>query len=171
MIIGILSDSHRKVDLAKACIEKLKKSGAEILLHAGDIVEEKTLKLLKKSGLPYKAVLGNNDNHLKHLVSKYDLHFEPYSFKYKNLEIKMMHHPFYLTPDADLIIYGHTHYFEASSNNGKLFINPGEVCARKGPLCECVLLHVKTSKWKVTHFTCKPEKLNWKSQTYTYERT
>lgn len=171
MIIGLLSDSHRKIDLAKACIEKLKEHGAELLLHAGDIVEEKTLKLLEKSGLPYKVVLGNNDDHLKPLVSKYDLHFEPYSFIYKDLDIKMMHRPFYLTPDADLIVYGHTHHFEASVSGKRLFINPGEVCARKKPLCECTLLHVKPSKWKITHFSCKPEKLIWKSQTYTYERT
>lgn len=167
MKIGLLSDSHRKVDLAKFCIDTLKENGAELLIHAGDIVEEDTLKLLAKSGLEYRAVLGNNDMHLHHLASKYNLYPEPYNFIYKALHVKLMHHPFYLTPDADLVVYGHTHYYEASPHGKRLFINPGEVCARKKPLCECALLHVKTQSWDIIRFTCKPEKRNWKIQKIT----
>jgi len=167
MKIGLLSDSHRKVDLAKFCIDTLKKNGAQLLLHAGDIVEEETLELLAKSTLDYKAVLGNNDMHLRGLMDKYELYPEPFNFIYKALHIKIMHHPYYLTPDADLIVYGHTHYYEASVNGKRLFINPGEVCARKKPLCECALLHVKSQSWKITRFMCKPKERIWKTQTIT----
>ncbi len=170
MKIGILSDSHAKVDLADFCIQKLKSEGAEFLIHGGDIVKEETLKLLKKSSLPYKAVLGNNDNGLTHLRDKYDLHKEPYYFKIDKLKVKLMHHPYFLKPDADLIVNGHTHYYEAKLTKKAFYINPGEVCARKKNLCECALLEVKNSKYKVYRYTCKPEKLKWKEEIAEFKR-
>jgi len=167
--LGVLSDSHRRSDLAKFCIDTLIENGAEFLLHAGDIVEEKTLKLLEKCGVPYKAVLGNNDMHLHNLADTYALVQEPHSFTHKGLHVKLMHHPFYLTQEgADLVVYGHTHFFEASLNNGTFFLNPGEVCARKKEACECALLHVNTPRWDVTRFTCKPDKRVWKKEYWAF---
>ncbi len=164
MKIGILSDSHARVDLAEFCIKKLKKEGAEFLIHAGDIVKEDTLKLLEESSLPYRAILGNNDYHLVHVKDKYSLFNEPYYFKIKDLHVKLMHHPLYLSPDADIIINGHTHHYKAQLTKKAFYINPGEVCARKKDLCECALLHVKKTKYVVKRFTCKPKKLKWKKQ-------
>ena len=171
MIIGILSDSHKRVDLARKCIEKLCEFKVELLLHAGDIEEEKTLKLLKKSGVPYVAVLGNNDYALHHLTDKYNLFHEPHFFKHKNLTIKMMHHPFYLTPDANLVVFGHTHRFYSSFNKNTLFINPGEVCARKEPIFECALVKMEEQACSVTHLYSKVNEVDWTSETIRYERT
>ncbi len=168
--IGILSDSHSKLDLARFCIEKLKKEGASFLIHAGDIVLEDTLKLLKKSSLPYKAILGNNDKHLSHLGDKYELFSEPYYFKIENIKVKLMHHPYFLEPDADLIINGHTHYYEAKLTKKAFYINPGEVCARKKNLCECALLDVKKTRYLIKRFTCKPQKLKWKEEQEEFRR-
>ncbi len=170
MRIGIISDSHARVDLAKFCIKKLKNEGAEFLIHAGDIVKEDTLKLLKKSSLPYKAVLGNNDNKLRHLKDEYELFKEPHYFKLNELKIKLMHHPLYLKADADLIVYGHTHYFEAKRTKKSFFINSGEVCARKKNLCECALLIVKGDSYKVKRFICKPDKLKWKEEIKEFKK-
>ncbi len=170
MKIGILSDSHAKVDLANFCINKLKDEGAKYLIHAGDIVKEETLKLLKKSGLPYTAILGNNDNRLTHLTDKYELFSEPHYFKIKDIKVKLMHHPLYLKPDADLIVNGHTHYYEAKLTKKAFYINPGEVCARKKNLCECALLDVKKSSFTVHRYTCKPEKLKWKEEVQVFKK-
>ncbi len=170
MKIGILSDSHAKVDLAKFCIDKLKKEGAEVLIHAGDIVKEETLKLLEKSDIPYEAVLGNNDDKLRHLKDKYNLHKEPYYFNIKKLSVKLMHHPHFLKPDVDLVVFGHTHYYEAKMTKKSFFFNPGEVCARKKNLCECALLDINKKKIVVRRFTCRPEKLKWKKEVEEFER-
>ena len=161
MKIGVFSDTHRKVDLAKFVIKTLKKEGAEFLIHAGDIVEKEVLELLKKSKLPYRAVMGNNDVHLITHIDTYHLHQEPYYFNIDTLRVKLMHHPFYLNPDADLVIYGHTHHFSVEYLNQTLFLNPGEVCARKKNLCECVLLEGEPSLWELKRFTCKPDKKKW----------
>lgn len=169
MKIGVISDSHSRVDLAEFCIKKLKQEGAKFLIHAGDIVKEDTLKLLKKSSLPYKAVLGNNDSNLANLTNKYELFTEPYYFKIKSLSVKLMHHPYYFEPDVDLIVYGHTHYFEAKKRKKAFYLNSGEVCARKKNLCECALLDIGKSQWIVKKFFCKPEKLKWSKEIFTYE--
>ncbi|MDY0234220.1 MAG: metallophosphoesterase family protein, partial [Sulfurimonas sp.] len=63
MKIGIISDTHSKVKMAKNAINLLIESGAEFIIHAGDIVERETLELLKNSKVPYIAVYGNNDAH------------------------------------------------------------------------------------------------------------
>ena len=63
--IGVISDSHHRSDIAKSAIDYLKEKGVDLLLHAGDIVEISTLKDMRDSGIPYKAVLGNNDSFLK----------------------------------------------------------------------------------------------------------
>ncbi|MGB2553937.1 metallophosphoesterase family protein, partial [Campylobacter sp. MOP51] len=59
--IGIISDTHHQPNIALEAIKILKDNGAHIILHAGDIVEARTLSDLKDSKLPYVAVLGNND--------------------------------------------------------------------------------------------------------------
>lgn len=168
MKIGLLSDTHTKVDLTAYVVETLCQEGAEFFIHAGDIVKEENLKILKKSKIPYIAVLGNNDNGLKNLTKEYNLVKEPHYFSIGDTKVKLMHHPYYIKADADLIVYGHTHYFDAKVNKGAFFVNPGEVCARKKELCECALIELKKTKWHLKRFTCNPKKLTWKIETEVF---
>jgi predicted phosphodiesterase len=66
-----------------------------------------------------------------------------------------------MASDADLIVSGHTHMFEASLLNDKLFINPGEVCAREKSLSECALVIVKNSSFEVAHYFRELSKKAW----------
>lgn len=169
MKIGVISDTHTKVKLAKHAIKKLLDEGAEYFIHSGDIVKEEVLEALKATKLPYTAVFGNNDHHLFELKDKYNLVHEPYYFKLKHVKFKLMHHPFYFEKDADIIIYGHTHFFEAKMAKGVLYLNSGEICARKKDLSECALLEFTKSKYTVRRFTCKPEKLKWKEEKKVFD--
>ena len=126
MKIGILSDTHSKVKKAKASLDLLIENGAEFLVHAGDIGEKETLELLKNSGKRYVAVYGNNDAHLVQYHNNYNLVQEPYYFKIANTKFKLMHLPYYLSADSDVVIFGHTHQFEHKYQNNTLFLNPGE---------------------------------------------
>ena len=110
--IAILSDSHKKVELTFQAIEHLKSKGASYLIHAGDLELEENLTLLKNSQLPYVSVFGNNDMGLISLQDNYNIYREPYYFKIEELTFKLMHLPFYMTPDTNIIISGHTHIFE-----------------------------------------------------------
>jgi putative phosphoesterase len=125
--IGILSDSHRKTKLHKEAIAHLINSGAEYLLHAGDLEIKEHLNMLKDTGVPYTCVYGNNDTLLIPLYGQDPIYREPHYFDIEGIKIKMMHTPYYLNPDADIVIYGHTHIFQVQIKGDTLFINPGEV--------------------------------------------
>ena len=171
MKIGLISDTHTKVRKASRAIDVLVEDGAELLIHAGDIVEVEVLELLKKSGLDYEAVYGNNDAHLAHFHGEYNLVQEPYYFKLEDVKFKLMHLPFYMSPDADIIISGHTHTFHCEFNNSTLFLNPGEVCARSKPISEWAMLEISDEQLKVTHYTRENKSEEIKKQEFTYERT
>lgn len=96
MIIGIISDSHPETEVAASAIEWLLARGADLLVHAEGIVESETLRLLRQSGKPYFAVLGNNDEALAELKNDFNLYDEPFCTEFAGLRLKIMHHPFYL---------------------------------------------------------------------------
>jgi putative phosphoesterase len=159
--IGILSDSHTKTELHQEAINHLCSLGAEYLLHAGDIMLEEHLQMLEETGLPYTCVYGNNDTALISLYGKYNIFQEPHYFKIEDLKIKMMHMPYYMSADADMVVSGHTHMFEASLKNETLFINPGEVCAREKPLTECAFVTIQGSEFKVSHYYRELNSSEW----------
>ena len=96
MIIGVISDSHRETKVAASAIEWLLARGADLLVHAEGIVESETLRLLRQSGKPYFAVLGNNDEALAELKNDFNLYDEPFCTEFAGVRLKIMHHPFYL---------------------------------------------------------------------------
>ena len=161
MKIGILSDSHTKTELHREAIKHLLSEGVEYLLHAGDIMLEEHLEMLEETNLPYVCVYGNNDTALIPLHGKYNIFQEPYYFKIDNLRVKMMHLPYYMSADADMVVSGHTHLFESSLSEGTLFINPGEVCGREKPLSECAVIDSVDKIFKVTHYFRELSKKEW----------
>jgi len=166
MKIGILSDTHSKIQEAKKTLDFLVDNGAEFIIHAGDICEYDTLELLAKCKVKYVAVYGNNDAHLTQYHNDYNLVQEPNYFKIADTKFKLMHLPFYMSSDADVVISGHTHKFACEFKNGTLYLNPGEVCAREKPMTECVILGVDKNDFKVEYFT------NYRSdKTFSYKRS
>ncbi|HKM18939.1 MAG TPA: YfcE family phosphodiesterase [Aliarcobacter sp.] len=170
MKIGILSDSHHKNDYLKESIEFLKKEGCEYLIHAGDICSKVGLDILKNSNLKYIAVFGNNDRDLFQFSQDYNIKKEPYYFKIKDRSFKLMHLPFHLYPDTDIIIFGHTHEFDCEYKNKKLFINSGEVCAREKPIISCVKLQINPNEYIITRFFKKIDENNFMKEEFRYEQ-
>ena len=169
--IGILSDTHRRGDLQESAIAKLKKEGAKYLLHLGDLELEENLADLKNSGLPYATVFGNNDIALRGLEQVYKISKEPYYLKIKDIKIKMMHMPYYMSADSDIVLFGHLHKFSVEYKSDTLFLNPGEVCARNKNLTECVLLEVENKNYKVNYFYKEPNASSWKSKLFEFKGT
>lgn len=168
--IGILSDSHLKSDYTKEVIDFLKAQKCEYLIHAGDLCIEKNLQLLEESELKYIAVFGNNDRALLSLSSKYNIKAEPYYFKIQDSKFKLMHLPYHLTPDSDIVIFGHTHEFECDYKNKTLFLNPGEVCAREKPLIECVKLEINENEYIIIRYYKNINEENFKKEEIIYEK-
>jgi len=171
MKIGILSDTHTKVKSAKKSLDILIDNGAEFIVHAGDVCELETLELLKNCGKRYVAVYGNNDAHLVQYHNDFNLVQEPHYFKLADTKFKLMHLPFYMTPDTEVVLFGHTHEFHSEFIEGTLFLNPGESCARNKPISECALLEVKPKKFQVTYFTRNKDEDTFSKEKFSYKRT
>ncbi|HQS66673.1 MAG TPA: YfcE family phosphodiesterase [Sulfuricurvum sp.] len=171
MKIGLLSDTHTKKGRSQRAIDHLKANGAEFLIHAGDIVKPEMLEQLKASGLRYIAVYGNNDAHLHEYHDKYNLVQEPHYFKLADTQCKLMHLPFYMNADAEVILFGHTHIFECDFKNKTLFLNPGEACARDKPFSSCAMLEITPINFIVTHYSRAVGTEEFEEQHYTFERS
>ena len=141
MNIGIISDTHNKLSNTKEAVKQLLNKQIAYLIHAGDIGED-VLNYLDSLEIPTIAVYGNTDRSLQP-PKRVILQKPPYYFKIGSTTFKLMHEPYYLTPDSDIIIYGHLHKFECQRAKS-LYINPGEVCAREKPIIECALLDLDT---------------------------
>ncbi len=155
---------------AKRVIDLFVSLGCEHLIHAGDIVEEATLKEMQKSGLPFTAVFGNNDKHLREYKEEFELVHEPFYFVLDGLRFKLMHIPVYLNPDADVVIFGHTHKKYINFTGKALFLNPGEACARNKELSECLMLETSLHKYKITYFYRKIKTDIWNKHETEFER-
>src|SRR5687767_7946848 len=60
MILGILSDTHDRVDATAAAMELLREQGVEYLIHCGDVGSERVLDHLV-GPIPAAFVWGNTD--------------------------------------------------------------------------------------------------------------
>ncbi len=171
MKIGLLSDTHTKVERAKDAITQLLRDGAEFLVHAGDVCEVETLELLRNCGKRYICVYGNNDAHLVSHHNYYNLVQEPHYFKIAQTTFKLMHLPFYMSPDTQVVLYGHTHEFKSEFVGGTLYLNPGESCARNKPISECAMLEVTPEAFRVTHYTKNKTQHSFATQEFYYQRS
>jgi putative phosphoesterase len=152
MKIGIISDTHKKVNRAKKAIDLLISDGVEYILHAGDIVQKEILEYLENQ-IPYIAVFGNNDYHLYRDIDKYKLVYEAHKFTLDKHSFKLMHHPTKMFPlDTEIVIYGHTHIEEITYNGRNLILNSGEVCARDTGYSSFMMLECFSDKYVVTHY-------------------
>jgi putative phosphoesterase len=59
VIVGILSDTHDRVDAMAAAMDLLRRGGAEFYVHCGDVGSERVLDHL--AGVPSAFVFGNTD--------------------------------------------------------------------------------------------------------------
>lgn len=132
--IGLISDTHGQLD------KRLKILFKEVshIVCAGDIGGSDILKQLSQIA-PTIAVSGNTDTELKDLLPEYLF------YKVDGIRIFVTHileksHPdwselsrliYSLKPD--LVVYGHTHNYGASSSNNIVFVNPGSAGASRYP--------------------------------------
>jgi uncharacterized protein len=123
--IGLISDTHGM--LRPSVFEAL--AGVDLVLHAGDVGSHDIIIELE-SIAPVHAVLGNTDFH-----GSWPGAAEEVRLELEGLDVVLVHGhqlgsptPDRLRrayPDADVIVYGHTHRQRADNVDGCLIINPG----------------------------------------------
>ncbi len=129
MIIGVLSDTH-SLKIPSPLIERFK--SVDLIIHAGDICDLHTLKMLKKLA-PVKAVQGNMDEMavrkelpLKEIISLGVLkigvthgHIGDTREALKNAQA------LFKDDKMDVVIFGHSHQALNEQVGATLYFNPG----------------------------------------------
>lgn len=146
--IGLVSDIHGQFDKR---IKNLFKDVSHIIC-AGDIGGINIIHQLSEIA-PTFAVLGNTDTDLRDILPEY-IFYKVDGLKIFVSHIIEKHNPnwtelskliYSLKPD--LVIYGHTHNYAASSSNNIIFINPGSVGIKRYPASRTCGLIEKTDNY------------------------
>lgn len=115
--IGIISDTH---GLLRPEITNILHD-CEAILHGGDIDKPEILDELNHVAPTY-AVRGNVDSEWAKALPE-TLSLELYGIKFYMIHNKKKIPK--VLPEADIIIYGHSHKYEEKYEGCKLFLNPG----------------------------------------------
>src|SRR3954467_12867585 len=131
MVLAVISDTHmprHRRRLPDACVERLKR--ADAILHAGDLMEREVLEALQALGPPVYAVRGNVDS--SWLIARLPL---MRTVELGGARIGMVHDAGPAKgrlarlrarfPDAQAVVFGHSHIPLHESDAGFQIFNPG----------------------------------------------
>jgi putative phosphoesterase len=137
MRLAIVSDTHLprgRRQLPPACVERLR--GADAILHGGDFVELEVLEALTALGPPVHAVRGNVDSAV--LQARLPA---TRIVRAGGARIAMIHDAGPAAgrlarmrrrfPDADAVVFGHSHIPLHESGDGFAIFNPGSPTERR----------------------------------------
>ena len=137
MKIAVISDTHmprgRRV-LPEACVERL--AAAELVLHAGDVMTAAVLREIEAIGPPVMAVHGNVDDVELRKALPAERVVEAGGARIamvhdagpRNGRLDRMRSRF---PDADAVVFGHSHLPLHEERDGFQIFNPGSPTERR----------------------------------------
>ncbi len=129
MKVGVLGDTHGKIEKAEKAIEQM--GDIELLLHTGDHYAD-ALALENSSGIKVKGVVGNCDGFAPGPVEElfeiqgvtiYLTHGHLFGVKYGLTKLKTKAREL----GAQIVIFGHTHLPYQDKKDDILFLNPGSI--------------------------------------------
>ncbi len=165
MRIGIVSDTHDRAETVRAALERLRRAGAGLVLHCGDITTVETVRLFE--GLPTHFVFGNWDGdwlgrrrrdtaRLRAAIEDVGgtVH-EPFgALTLAGRSIGWVHghdrellHELETSDLFDFVLYGHTHRAEQHRRGGTLVANPGALFRAEPKLCAVLDLGDGEVEW------------------------
>jgi hypothetical protein len=139
MKIGLIADTHDRLDAVEKAVKYLNEQGIEHVLHAGDLVSPFVATKFRDLKAKLHIVWGNNEGdkgHIQTMLGKVGAHLlgNLGVLELGGRRIALLHGTSEAVINAfaesglyDVIVRGHTH--EAKIAEGRtLIINPGEVC-------------------------------------------
>jgi len=147
MKIGVLSDSHDNLPMIDAAMRRFTDAGAEVVLHAGDVIAPFAARRL--IGLTLHCVYGNNDGERAGLAKALEgITDGPVRLTLGGRTIVMTHDEAELadadTAGAEVVVSGHTHDVVNEVVGGVLHLNPGECGGWLTGRCTIAILDTET---------------------------
>ena len=149
MKLGIISDTHDRLESLGKAIEIFKSEKVEMIVHCGDWISPFTIEYFdnycQKIGLkvPVKSVIGNNIGDIPRMIERNQALANPIEFSAKiTLEftfdgkrVAVFHGHDNAILDSliasklyDIVLTGHTHVKRNERIDGVLVVNPGTTC-------------------------------------------
>jgi hypothetical protein len=137
--IGLMSDTHDRIDAVDKAIELFNGAGVECVLHAGDLVSPFIAPRFAKLKPKLYYVWGNNEGDREFIRVKFaELKIRPLgdfaALELGGRKIALLHgiqeeivEALAKSESFDVVVRGHTHRAGISGEK-PLVINPGEVC-------------------------------------------
>ncbi len=138
MRIGLLSDTHDRVDAVAELAKRMAAGGVGYVIHAGDFCAPFSLRPIQDLQIALNGVFGRNDGDHEALRAMAmtglgsELFESPHSFDLMGKSILVVHD---LNDAAarsieshDIVVHGHTHREEMKTRGKTLIVNPGEAC-------------------------------------------
>lgn len=142
--VAIFSDSHDHIDRLSAALISANRSGAEILLHCGDLCAPFMLARMAQNFTgPIHVIFGNNDGDgrlLQTIAAQYphvNLHGIYQEVAVGNRQLAMIHYPetarrIAQSGQLDLVCYGHNHQKHHEQIGRCHLVNPGDLLGMYG---------------------------------------
>ena len=137
MVLALIADTHLprgKRRLPEECVERMR--AADAILHAGDLMAREVLEALEALGPPVHAVRGNADD--AWLVARLPL---MRTLAFEGVKLGMIHDAGPAKgrlerlrrrfPDADAVVFGHSHIPLHEEHAGFQIFNPGSPTERR----------------------------------------
>ncbi len=137
MRIGIVSDSHDRVEVLRSAVDFLS-DRCDVLLHAGDLSAPFIVPMLAEFPGPVHVVFGNNDADRFRMqmqaarFANLTLHGETFLGDVGGVRTAMQHFPELAGPLAesgrfDLVVFGHDHVPACDRTGETDVVNPGSL--------------------------------------------
>lgn len=136
MKLGIVSDTHDNLDLARDAAKFFSSEDVDAVIHCGDMVAPFTAEIFDR-GFDFYAVRGNNDGewNLKQTVEEFGEFYNNIAeLELSGKEIAVYHGTEEEIVEAlvnsgsyDYVLRGHTHEKKIEEREGTIEINPGGI--------------------------------------------
>jgi len=158
MKVGIISDTHDRIDNLSKVINILHNKGCEELIHCGDLCSPFMISILEGFHGKVHCVLGNvGDPHVTlDRAMQAEINFEKdlLELEIERKKIAVIHYPklaeaLAYTKKYDIVFYGHNHMPYKEKIGYCWLVNPGELMGWKGKPCFAIY---DTETNNVEHF-------------------
>lgn len=156
MKVGLIADTHDRLDACTELLRRLQEGGATLIFHAGDFCSPFALLPFIEAGTPLMGVFGRNDGDPEGIraIAERGIGFElwesPHSFEVGGKRILLVHEIADATETSlnthQFVVQGHLHRQEMKEREGAVVICPGEGCGWLHGSPGAALLDLDTGK-------------------------